>query len=80
MSELLGGRITNADEDEVEAELAALEEEATAAKESTAAARLPEVPTTDLPEAVGPAKEPAASGTRQAAKAKQPEGRQLVAA
>lgn len=39
---MLGGRISNQDEDEVEDELAALEAEVTGVP-------LPEVPTTDLP-------------------------------
>ncbi|PBP20430.1 SNF7 family protein [Diplocarpon rosae] len=42
VSDMLGGRISNQDEDEVEDELAALEAEVTGVP-------LPEVPTTDLP-------------------------------
>ncbi|EKD12856.1 uncharacterized protein L3040_007010 [Drepanopeziza brunnea f. sp. 'multigermtubi'] len=43
VSDMLGGRISNQDEDEVEDELAALEAEVTGVP-------LPEVPTTDLPQ------------------------------
>jgi len=45
VSDMLGGRISNQDEDEVEDELAALEAEVTGVP-------LPEVPTTELPSSV----------------------------
>lgn len=47
ISDMLGGQISNADEDEVEDELAALEAEVTA----TAAVAAPETPRINLPEA-----------------------------
>lgn len=48
MSEILAGRISNADEDEVEDELAALEAEVSGSK--VGAQQLPTVPDTRLPE------------------------------
>lgn len=47
VSEILAGRISNADEEEVEDELAALEAEANGCVGT--AERLPNAPTTDLP-------------------------------
>ncbi|KAK3372829.1 charged multivesicular body protein 6 [Lasiosphaeria ovina] len=49
VSEMLGGRISNQDEDEVEEELAALEAEVTAERGTAAVQPLPSVPDTELP-------------------------------
>ncbi|KAI5863447.1 charged multivesicular body protein 6 [Durotheca rogersii] len=50
VSEMLGGRMTNQDEDEVEDELAALEQEVNGPAAAAAADALPSVPDTKLPE------------------------------
>ncbi|CAJ2511832.1 Uu.00g074570.m01.CDS01 [Anthostomella pinea] len=59
VSEMLGGRITNQDEDEVEDEMAALE------LEINGPAHLPEVPNTTLPEPDVEEQEPEAAPERQ---------------
>lgn len=64
VSEMLAGRITNQDEDEVEDELAALEAEAAAAKEPVAPPVLPNVPDSKLP--TTPDAEPEPARERQA--------------
>ena len=64
---MLGGKMSNADEDEVEEELAALEAEA------TRAAPLPNVPNTQLPERQAEVEE-------QESRTKQAERRAMLAA
>ncbi|KAM0809149.1 putative Charged multivesicular body protein 6 [Seiridium cardinale] len=59
ISEMLGGRITNQDEEEVEDELAALE------AEINGPTKLPDVPNNKLPEAPQAEPEPARSKQRQ---------------
>jgi len=74
VSEMLGGRISNQDEDEVEDELAALEAEVTGAAKVTTTipitpitppVSLPNVPDTELPDTPAPEQAHAATSSRQ---------------
>ncbi|KAK0723159.1 Snf7-domain-containing protein [Lasiosphaeria miniovina] len=79
VSEMLGGRISNQDEDEVEEELAALEAEVTAERRTAAVQPLPNVPNTELPAAAAAAAAAIEANTEEAehrASAKQPPQRQ----